>query len=502
LSKRGLGFINWQRKRKYIHRPEVLDAITRDLKMAPSTTSPSPAIWSICRCRTNTRARGAVARRRSAPPRDVTVVPGNHDVYVRGVEQAPAAFWGDYMRGDDGLDRFPFVRRRGDVALIALSTGVPTGAVHGDRPARQAAARRLAEALDANARIVPVVLIHHPPKSAAPLFAPPDRRRGLRGVLAARGAELLLHGHDHRRSLVWLDGPQGGKIPAVGVPSASADAPHGDEDGAGYNLFHIDGAAPHWRCDMIARQRTADGAIGDVEHALASRLAAARQHQGRGDQRHRAGHETERERGDCAPAPAAAVAAGLLRGNARQQRGILVERPLALDQAARDVSGHRLHDVGDFVRLGEHVAAAAAVVQETVTALVAPHGDMATESIHSRGVSPRLTPRSNRSTTGGISANSGSSASFNSSSRATSASRRSTTTLVRSAASIARLMHRRFQRRRRRSGRRLGFALSTPHDPIRPLTARYTNPIRRETKSVAAIRPRSCGRRRLRRYCR
>ena len=32
-GKRGLGFINWQRKRKYIHRPDVLDAITRDLKV-------------------------------------------------------------------------------------------------------------------------------------------------------------------------------------------------------------------------------------------------------------------------------------------------------------------------------------------------------------------------------------------------------------------------------------------------------------------------------------
>ena len=32
INKRGLGFINWQRKRKNVHRPEVLDAITRDLK--------------------------------------------------------------------------------------------------------------------------------------------------------------------------------------------------------------------------------------------------------------------------------------------------------------------------------------------------------------------------------------------------------------------------------------------------------------------------------------
>ena len=39
IGKRGLGFINWQRKRKHIHRPDVLDAIIRDLKAQRSTTS-------------------------------------------------------------------------------------------------------------------------------------------------------------------------------------------------------------------------------------------------------------------------------------------------------------------------------------------------------------------------------------------------------------------------------------------------------------------------------
>src|SRR5262245_25162066 len=60
----------------------------------------------------------------------------------------------------------------------------------------------------------------------------------------------------------------------------------------------------------------------------------------------------------------------------------------------------------------------------------------ATTSIHNRGVSPSLMPRSNRSILSGTWANSGSSASFKISSRATSASRRSTTTPVRSAASM------------------------------------------------------------------
>ena len=40
----------------------------------------------------------------------------------------PRSIWGDYMQGDDGAapGTFPFLRRRGPVALIALSTALPT----------------------------------------------------------------------------------------------------------------------------------------------------------------------------------------------------------------------------------------------------------------------------------------------------------------------------------------------------------------------------------------
>jgi 3',5'-cyclic AMP phosphodiesterase CpdA len=114
-----------------------------------------------------------------------------------------------------------------------------------------------------------VVLIHHPPQS--PLWRYLRRlidAPALRRVLAEQGAELLLHGHDHRSSLVWLDGPNGTKIPAVGVPSASAAAAHGDEGTAAYHLFKIDGVAKQWRCEMIARQRCADGIIREVERKV------------------------------------------------------------------------------------------------------------------------------------------------------------------------------------------------------------------------------------------
>ena len=264
-GKRGLGFVNWQRKRKYIHRADVLDAITHDVKAQDSDhIAVTGDLVNL-----SLRAEYAWAKRWLATlgdAGDVTVIPGNHDAYVASAAGLPAAFWGDYMRGDDGRQRFPFIRRRGNIALIALSTGVPTGPFMATGRLGETQLVGLAEALEQTREDFRIVLIHHPPVSRLRRYL---RRltdaSKFREVLAAKGAELLLHGHDHRRMLNWLEAPDGKKIPAVGVPSASARARHADEDSAGYHIFHIDGARNAWRCEMIARERGDNGTIRECE---------------------------------------------------------------------------------------------------------------------------------------------------------------------------------------------------------------------------------------------
>src|SRR5258708_13322814 len=63
-------------------------------------------------------------------PHDVTVIPGNHDVYVATAWPESLGLWGTYIAGDGqppatSFDVFPTLRRRGPMALAGLSSGVP-----------------------------------------------------------------------------------------------------------------------------------------------------------------------------------------------------------------------------------------------------------------------------------------------------------------------------------------------------------------------------------------
>jgi 3',5'-cyclic AMP phosphodiesterase CpdA len=255
MSKRLLGFLNWYRKRRRIHRPEALAALIEDLRaQACDHLAVTGDLVNIALPEVFVRARAWLDR--LGAPHAVTLVPGNHDAYVRSAIGYPEKFWDPYLRGDASPSgpRFPFVRRRGLLALVALSSAVPsppvmaTGAL-GDE--QLAGLRPLLTQLG-EAGLFRVVLIHHPPRSL------PSREwkrlidgEAFRGALAQAGAELVLHGHDHEHAVLWLRGPDG-PIPAVGVPSASA-APGCGYDAAAYNLYRIDGGPGRWTCEVVSR---------------------------------------------------------------------------------------------------------------------------------------------------------------------------------------------------------------------------------------------------------
>jgi 3',5'-cyclic AMP phosphodiesterase CpdA len=252
INKRGLGIVNWYRRRHRYHRADVLAAVVADMKaQSPDHIAVTGDLVNVS---LDVEFEGAARWLDTLGlPTDVTVVPGNHDAYIRPASGWAARHWGEFMRGDDGA-AFPFVRRRGPVALIGLTTSLPTGPFMATGRLGPEQLARLAEILIVLARepLFRVLLIHHPPI--------PNKRHYmkrlidgpiLRALLAEHGAELVLHGHNHEQQLMWLTGPRG-RIPAVGVPSASAIVSTHDEPAA-YNLYRIGGSPGAWQCEMVSR---------------------------------------------------------------------------------------------------------------------------------------------------------------------------------------------------------------------------------------------------------
>jgi 3',5'-cyclic AMP phosphodiesterase CpdA len=252
-GKRALGYLNWTRNRHKHHRREVLDALVADIQaQRPDHIAVTGDLVNLA---LNAEFAPAQAWLESVgSPEHVTVIPGNHDAYVRATQHRFADSFGDYLRGDAETDgaSFPFLRRRGPLALVGVSSAVPTLPLMATgtlgRTQLDALDRTLAQLSSEQA--FRVLLVHHPLQSNSRMKHLTDSRQ-LRALLKRHGVELVLHGHDHIHSTMWFDGTDG-KIPAIGVPSASALA-HRHYPAAAYNLFSIERDGDQWRCVQTVR---------------------------------------------------------------------------------------------------------------------------------------------------------------------------------------------------------------------------------------------------------
>jgi 3',5'-cyclic AMP phosphodiesterase CpdA len=251
LGKRALGYLNWTRNRHKYHRREVVDALIKDLTaQAPDHIAVTGDLVNLA---LNAEFALALTWLQSvgAPDR-VTAIPGNHDAYVRATRHRFAEVFADYVSGDDNDAAFPTLRRRGPLALIGLSSALPTPPFMATGTLGRAQLERLERLLAelANESVFRVLMVHHPLQSTSRIKRLTDSAK-LLALLRRHGVELILHGHDHVHSIVRIDGPDG-SIPVVGVPSASALA-HGRHPPAAYNIYRIERDNVFWRCEQIVR---------------------------------------------------------------------------------------------------------------------------------------------------------------------------------------------------------------------------------------------------------
>lgn len=254
VSKRITGYINWRRNRSADLHEDVIDSIVADMKTA------APDHVAISGDLMNLALDGEIVLAKLwlqslGNPQEVSVVPGNHDAYVPGALDRVRAAWAPWMRGDDKQDAaFPYMRVRGQVALIGVSSARATAPFMASGLFGQDQAAGLARLLDAaRARgLCRVVMIHHPPVRGA--AAAHKRLFGIgrfQKTMRDCGAELVLHGHTHLPTTYRIAG-RDGTVPVVGV-AAAGQAPKSRRPAAQYNLFEIDGGPGRWRIALTRR---------------------------------------------------------------------------------------------------------------------------------------------------------------------------------------------------------------------------------------------------------
>jgi 3',5'-cyclic AMP phosphodiesterase CpdA len=254
LNKRLTGYANLRLKRGSIHRSAYVRAIAKEIsRRGIEHVVITGDLTNLALEPEFELAREVIRDDLGLDASRVSVVPGNHDVYTSGSQKKLrfSMYCADYIASDLPLlsvsvpaGRFPFVKLRGPVAIIGLSSAVT-------RPPFVAAGHLGRSQLHALSCILdhpevrkrtPVIAIHHPIHNPASrmksLMEGLSDARELTAILQGVKRGLILHGHLHRRihrDLMTRDGA----MSSVGATSASL---HHDDDArsAGFNLYEID----------------------------------------------------------------------------------------------------------------------------------------------------------------------------------------------------------------------------------------------------------------------
>jgi len=254
LGKRFSGYLSWRHNRQTMHSREVIDLMVRDIiDVKPDHVTITGDLVNIA-----LEAEFSQAQRwlEDFGPGDwISVVPGNHDAYVPVSPINGIGRWHSYMTGNIPnqhhtrcfAGEFPYVRRFDNIALIGVSTAIPTlpfvagGRIgYGQLDALENILRDFGQQ-----NLCRIILIHHPPLPGQNRW-----RKALwdaddfKDVLKRCGAELVLHGHNHTHMFQTTPGPVTA-IPVYGVPSASMVTKK-HKPPACYYLFEIKKEHQNW----------------------------------------------------------------------------------------------------------------------------------------------------------------------------------------------------------------------------------------------------------------
>ena len=260
INKRFLGYLRWRLYRGAKHQNTLLDILKKDIqKRKPNHIAITGDLTHLSLPVEFKKARQWLQL--LGTPARVTVVPGNHDAYVRTDWQQSFACWLDYMISDNqyrqsvsisGFDNlFPTLRVRGRIALIGICTAHPSAPHLATGSIGNSQLEKLEPILKqtADRNLFRIMLVHHPPISGIV-----NRRKrltdasSLYSLLVRYGTELILHGHSHEATFNTLNTPAGLTLVA-GAPSATSSNNTGKRM-ARYYVYKIISSGNGWKVNI------------------------------------------------------------------------------------------------------------------------------------------------------------------------------------------------------------------------------------------------------------
>lgn len=250
FNKRLTGYVNIRARRGSIHKEFAVRAVAAAIRReAVDHVVITGDVSNLALEKEFELVSDVLERDLGLSPDDVSLVPGNHDAYTRGAFRSRRfqRYFSRYLRSDldvaEAGESWPFVKLRGSVAFIGLSTAVPRPPLVASGQLGAAQRRGLERALrhpEVKRRTV-VVLQHHPiinpPRFAKVLLEGLLDAKAEVELLADLSHGLVLHGHLHRRCHRRLE-TRAGHLDVLGATSASL-LHDSDERGASFNLYEV-----------------------------------------------------------------------------------------------------------------------------------------------------------------------------------------------------------------------------------------------------------------------
>ena len=265
-NKRILGYLSWLRRRRRTYKRWVLDLAVRQIQQ--QQISHFVVTGDLTHIGLASEFEQVVQWLTSlGKPQDVTVIPGNHDLYVNERWDRSFAKWHAYMNGDqrpaellnDNVDAqqnleqiFPSIRLRSNCAFISMSSVFAAPWFRATGRVNQTQLDRLTQILQQPQlkNLCKILLIHHPISTQSIA----QRKRlinypQLIEILRDNPVQLVLHGHGHRTGIETLSCKQGINTPVVGAASSSS-VDQRNSYKAEYLLFDVTRTTESWCIHM------------------------------------------------------------------------------------------------------------------------------------------------------------------------------------------------------------------------------------------------------------